>query len=146
MENRSPRPGERGGYDCVTFPRSHANPTRSIPLPILSLHVRNGRNASPDDCLAEIQFVLLQKRRVVTAVRVPTPNAEPTPGLQHSRSIAEPRIQQAIEFLIGHEVDGKPPILLARFLLRWFGFLMLPHGVGPAGGSESMTVYTFDRA
>lgn len=115
----------------------HANPTRSTRLPILSLHVRNGRIASSDDCQAEIQFVLLLERRVATAARVPTPNEEPTPGLQHSRSIAEPPIQQAIKFLIGHEVDGKPPILLARFLLCWFGSLMLPHRLGPAGGRSS---------
>ena len=60
-------------YDCVTFPSAHANPTRSTRLPILSLHVRNGRIASPDDFLAEIQFVLLQEPWVVAAFRVPHP-------------------------------------------------------------------------
>ena len=58
------------------------------------------------DRRAEIQIVLLQERRGVAAVRVSTPNAESTPGLQHSRSTAEPRIQQAIDSLKGHNPES----------------------------------------
>ena len=77
---RRPQPGERGRYEVANSPRSHANPARVTRLPILSLHVRNGRIASPDDCQAEMQFVLLQERRVVTAVRVPPQMQNPRQG------------------------------------------------------------------
>ncbi len=60
----------------------------------------------PDDRLAEIQFKHLPERRAVGTFRIPTPDAEPTPGLQHSRSIAEPRIQQAIEYLTSHNSES----------------------------------------
>ena len=60
----------------------------------------------PDDRLIEIGFVPLQKWLLVGTVRVPTADAEPTPGLQYSRSIAEPWSQRAIELLSSHDSES----------------------------------------
>ena len=48
----------------------------------------------------------LQKWLVVGTVRVPTADAEPTPGLQYSRSIVEPWSQRAIELLSSHDSES----------------------------------------
>ena len=61
---------------------------------------------APDDGLAEIQLVFLPERRVVGTVSIAPPDVEPTLGLRHSRGIAELRIQQAIEFLTGHDSES----------------------------------------
>jgi hypothetical protein len=91
-----------------TFPRESR--TRHTPThPVLAS--QNRVHLVPDDRLIEIGFVPLQKWLVVDTVRVPTTYAEPTPGLQYSRSIAEPPSQRAIELLLADEVVRQPTVV-----------------------------------
>jgi hypothetical protein len=72
----------------------------------------------PNDSLAEVQLVLLQKRRVVPKVGVPAPDVEPATGLEHAGHVAEPGIEELVEFLIRDEVVGQRPILRTQFRRR----------------------------
>jgi len=58
----------------------------------------------PDDGLREVQPVPLEHGRVVAAVGVAAPDVEPAAGDQHPRDIAEPRLQEPVERLVGDEV------------------------------------------
>lgn len=70
--------------------------------------------------------MLLQERRGVRAVRIPTPDMEPPARLQGPRHVPEPGIGQAVEFFVRHEVIGERPILRSQLLPGRFGFLRVP--------------------
>src|SRR6516162_9718309 len=65
----------------------------------------------PDDTLREVQATRLQHGRVVAQVSVPTPDIEGPAGLQDTREVAKPRMEQAVELLVTDEIIGQGAVL-----------------------------------
>jgi hypothetical protein len=60
----------------------------------------------PDNGLREVHPRRLENRRVVGAVGIAAPDVEGPTRQQHPREIAEPRLQQALEFRVTDEIIG----------------------------------------
>jgi integrase len=53
---------------------------------------------------------------------------------QHARDVAEPGVQEAVEFLVRDKVVSQRPVFGSQFLLRWLGF------AGMAGEVEALVM------
>src|SRR5262249_507361 len=64
----------------------------------------------PDNRLREVQAARLQNGRVVSAIGIAAPKIKQASRFEHTGDVAEPGMQQAIEFPLGDEVIHQGPV------------------------------------
>src|SRR3990170_5591047 len=90
------RPDVDGVGGAIPVVRRAFFPSIECPLMISKkvLPRKDGMLFDPNNRLREIEFGLLEHRRIVTAVAVAAPDVEPPPGLEDPRNVAKPRPKQ----------------------------------------------------
>ena len=73
----------------------------------------------PDDRLTVVESYLLQDRWIIATVAISAPQVKGVTWQKHPRQVAEPGLQQTMEFWFGKEVVGQRPVLGPQLPGRW---------------------------